>query len=79
MIALGAWNLSISRAAKIVSTNALKLISPSPSVIGTISTNVRRTAGSRQSITTCSRPSRPRSQGSGSSNWITVAIRIENA
>ena len=79
MIALTAWKRSIRRAAKNVSTTALRLISPRLIVIGTISTSVWRTAGSRQSITTCRRPSRPRSHGSGSRNWITVAIRIENA
>ena len=41
------------------------LIRPSPIVTGTISTNVRFTAGSRMSITTAAaRPSRPRSHGS---------------
>ena len=79
MIALGAWYRSIRRAAKNVSTTALMLISPSPIVIGTISTKTSATAGSRQSITSCSRPSRPRSQGIGSSIWMIVAIRIETA
>ena len=55
------------------------LISPSPIVTGTISTNVRFTAGSRMSITMCSRPSRPRSHGSGRRNWAIVATRIATA
>ncbi len=54
-------------------------MSPSPIVTGIISTKTRRTAGSRQSITSPSRPSRPRSHGSGSSTWITVPITIETA
>ena len=78
-IAVGARSGSISREAKSVSTTALTLIRPRPSVTGTISANTRRTAGSRQSRATRSRPSRPRSHGSGSSTWITVPIRIEPA
>ena len=46
---------SMSRAAKSVSITALKLISPRPSVTGTISLKTCRTAGSRQSITSCRR------------------------
>jgi hypothetical protein len=46
LIELGAWKRSISLAAKKVSTTAFRLISPSPIVIGTIKTSVRRTAGS---------------------------------
>ena len=46
---------------------------------GTISTKTRLTAGSRQSIRNWSRPSSPRSQGTGSSTWITVPITIEIA
>ncbi len=59
--------------------NALMLIRPSPIVTGTISANVRFTAGSRTSITMRSRPSRPRSHGSGSRNWTIVATRIATA
>ena len=61
------------------STSALMLIRPSPSVTGSIILNTRLTAGSRQSITICRRPSRPRSQGSGSRNCTTVPTRIEPA
>ena len=64
---------SISRDANSVSTTALKLIRPRPSVTGSMSTNTCFTAGSRQSRTTRSRPSRPRSHGTGSSTWMTVA------
>ena len=69
----------MKRDAKNVSITALTLIRPRPSVTGTIRTKTRLTAGSRQSITICRWPSRPRSHGIGSSVWITVAIRIENA
>ena len=48
-------------------------------VTGTIRTKTCRTAGSRQSSTSCSLPSRPRSQGIGSSTWMSVPIRIETA
>ena len=58
---------------------ALKLIRPSPSVTGSISTNTCLTAGSRQSIAGRRAPSRPRSHGSGRSTWITVPTRIEPA
>ena len=61
------------------STTALKLISPSPSVTGSISLSTRETAGSRQSISTRKRPSSPRSQGIGKSTWITVPMTIETA
>ena len=78
-IALGASLGSISRDAKNVPITALTLIRPSPSVTGSISTKTRFTAGSRESSARRSRPSSPRSQGSGSSNWITVPTRIEPA
>ena len=78
-IALGARSGSINREAKNVSMTALKLMSPSPIVTGIISTNTRRTAGSRQSMTSRSRPSSPRSHGSGSSTWIIVPTTIEPA
>ncbi len=78
-IAAGASCGSIRRDAKKVSTTALTLISPSPRVTGSISLSVRQTAGSRQSITTCRRPSLPRSHGTGSSTWITVPARIDAA
>jgi hypothetical protein len=78
-IAVGASSGSIRREAKIESITRLKLIRPRPMVTGTISTKTRRTAGSRQSSTKCRRPSSPRSQGTGSSTWITVPIRIEMA
>ena len=76
---VGASSGSISRDAKIESTSRLKLISPSPIVTGIIRTKTRLTAGSRQSIRNCSRPSSPRSQGTGSRTWITVPITIEMA
>ena len=69
----------MNREAKKVSISALTLISPSPSVTGTISLRTRQTAGSCQSISTCRRPSSPRSQGSGISTWMNVATRIEPA
>ena len=78
-IAVGASEPSISRAAKNVSTTALKLIRPSETVTGIISLKTCATAGSRQSITSCRCPSRPRSHGTGSSTWITVPTRIEAA
>ena len=56
-----------------MSITALTLIRPSVSVTGSISVKNRRTAGSRQSSTSCRRPSSPRSHGSGSSSWISVA------
>ena len=46
---------------------------------GTISLNTCFTAGSRMSSASRSRPSSPRSQGSGSRNWITVPTTIEPA
>ena len=61
------------------STSALKLMRPRPSATGSISFSTWRTAGSRQSITSSSRPPRPRSHGTGSSTWITVPTRIEAA
>src|SRR6266550_1384144 len=70
---------SMNLAAKNVSMTALKLIRPSPSVTGIISTKTCLIAGSRQSIATRRFPSRPASHGSGSSTWITVPIRIETA
>ena len=69
----------MSRDAKNVSITALTLISPSPSVTGTISTNTRFTAGSRQSSARRSRPSRPRSHGIGRKTWMNVATRIDAA
>ena len=69
----------MSRDAKNVSITALTLISPSPSVTGTMFTNTRFTAGSRQSSTSRSRSSRPRSHGSGRNTWMNVATRIETA
>jgi hypothetical protein len=62
-----------------VPTTVLKLISPIPSVTGSIRTKTCVTAGSRQSSATRRRPSSPRSHGIGSSTWITVPIRIETA
>ena len=56
LIALGAMSGSISCAAKMPSISAFTLMSPSPSVTGTIRTNTRLTAGSRQSRTNCRRP-----------------------
>jgi hypothetical protein len=79
LIALGAIWGSISWAAKIASMSALTLISPSASVTGNISTKTRRTAGSRQSSTSCSRPGSRRSHGSGSTNWTSVPTRIDPA
>ena len=58
-IAAGESVGSIRRAAKTVPITWLKLISPSPSVTGSISTNTRLTMGSRQSSASRSRPSRP--------------------
>jgi hypothetical protein len=78
-IALGANSGSISLEAKIESMTRLKLIRPSPIVTGTISVKTRLIAGSRQSSTSWSRPSRPRSHGKGSRTWITVPITIETA
>ena len=71
-IAAGASSGSTSRDAKSMFTKMLTLISPSVSVTGSISTKKRLTAGSRQSSTARSRPSRPRSQGTGRSSWTTV-------
>ena len=62
-----------------LSITALTLISPSVSVTGNISTKKRRTAGSRQSSTSCRRPSRPRSHGSGSKSWISVPTTMAPA
>ena len=70
---------SITRDAKNMSMTAFTLISPSPSVTGTMFTKTRFTAGSRQSITRRSRSSRPRSHGSGRNTWMNVATRIETA
>ncbi len=78
-IAAGARAGSSRFDANNVSTNALKLIRPRPIVTGSISTNTRFTAGSRQLTAARSRPSRPRSQGSGIRTWITVPTRIEPA
>ena len=78
-MAAGARSGSISRAAKTVPITWLKLMSPRPSVTGSISTSTRFTSGSRQSIATRSRPSRPSSHGTGSSTWTTVPTRIEPA
>ena len=69
----------MNRDAKKVSITALTLISPRPSVTGSISLNTRATAGSRQSSTSWSWPSRPRSQGIGRNTWISVATRIAAA
>ena len=54
--------------ANTVAMNRLRLISPSPSVIGSICVNTRRRAGSPTSQLIVSRPPRPRSHGSGSRN-----------
>ena len=56
-IAVGASTPFTSREAKTWSITALTLIRPRPSVTGTMSTNVRLTIGSRQSISTRSRSS----------------------
>ena len=69
----------MSRDANIVPITVETLISPSVSVTGSIRTRKRRTAGSRQSKATRNRPSRPRSHGSGSRNWTSVATTIEPA
>ena len=61
------------------SISAFRLIRPRPSATGSISFSVWATAGSRQSITSSSRPPRPRSQGTGSSTWITVPTTIAPA
>jgi hypothetical protein len=78
-MAVGAREASISRDAKIVSMTALMLISPRPTVTGSSNTKNRRTAGSRQSMTSLSRPSSPRSQGTGRNSWISVPTTIEAA
>ena len=67
------------RDAKNMSITAFTLISPSPSVTGTMFTKTALTAGSRQSSTRRSRSSRPRSHGSGRNTWMKVATRIETA
>ena len=78
-IAFGAIVGSISFEAKTVPITALTLIRPSPSITGTISLKTCLTAGSRMSSASRSRPSSPRSHGSGSSSWITVPTTIEPA
>jgi hypothetical protein len=78
-IAFGDMNGSIHFDATIVPMTALTLIRPRPSVTGTISMKTCFTAGSRMSIASRRRPSRPRSHGRGRSSWITVPIRIEAA
>ncbi len=65
-IAVGASSGSSSLDAKSMSTKKLTLMSPIVSVTGSISLSTRRTAGSRQSMTMVSEPSRRRSQGTGS-------------
>ena len=57
-------------------TKMLMLISPSVSVTGSMSTKNRFTAGSRQSMTARSRPSRPRSQGTGSRSWTAAPTSV---
>ena len=64
-IAVGASSGSSSRDANSVSTTTFTLISPIVRVTGSISASTRRTAGSRQSSTIVSRPSRRRSHGIG--------------
>ncbi len=78
-MALGESLGSMYRDAKNVPITALKLMSPRPSVTGIISTNVCLTAGSRQSISRCSFPSRRSSQGTGNSTWMIVPTRIDPA
>jgi hypothetical protein len=78
-IAFGAIVGSIHFAATTVPITAFTLISPSPSITGPISLKTCFTAGSRTSRASRSRPSSPRSQGSGSSSWITVPATIEPA
>ena len=78
-MAFGEMNGSIHFDATIVPITAFTLISPRPRVTGIISVKTCFTAGSRMSIARRSRPSSPRSHGNGSSNWITVPIRIEPA
>jgi len=69
----------MKRDAKKVSISALTLISPRPSVTGIINLNVCATAGSRQSITSRNRSSRPRNHGIGSSTCTSVPARIDAA
>ena len=78
-IAFGAIVGSISFEAKKVPITAFTLIRPSPSITGPISLKTCFTAGSRMSNASRSRPSSPRSQGSGSRNWISVPTTIEPA
>jgi hypothetical protein len=78
-IALGASSGSMNRAAKNVLITRLKLMSPIPSVTGSISANTRFTAGSWRSITARMRPSRLRNHGTGVSTWMTVPARTPPA
>ena len=78
-IAVGASSGSTRRDAKTMFTKMLRLMSPSVSVTGSIRTKKRLTAGSRQSITRCSRPSRRRSQGTGKRSWTSEATSTATA
>ena len=72
-IAAGAW--SEIRVAKMLSTERLKLIRPSPSVTGNISFSTRITRSSRQLKSRTRRKPVLRSHGSGSNNCTSVPIR----
>jgi hypothetical protein len=78
-IALGARFGSTKRAAKNVFTTRLKLMSPIPSVTGSIRASTRLIAGSRRSISARIRPSFPRSHQTGVITWITVPARTPPA
>ena len=52
---------------------------PTPSVIGSMRTKTRLSAGSRRSSTARMRPSFPRSHQTGVTAWITVPARIPPA
>ena len=67
------------RDAKSVPISVDTLISPSVSVTGSMRTKNRRTAGSRQSSAIRSRPSSPRSHGTGIRSCTSVASTIEPA
>jgi hypothetical protein len=71
--------LSTNRAAKNMLITRLKLMSPTPSVTGSISMRMRFTAGSRRSSTARIRPSRPRSHQTGVIAWMIVPARMPPA
>ena len=70
--------LGSTRAAKNVLTSRLRLISPSPSVTGSMSTKTRCTASSRGSQNQLRWPRR-RIAGYGIANWTAVPSRIPMA